>query len=339
MTVCVNIPPMNHPHRVVALIYNNLCLFEFGIASEIFGLPRPELDVEWYDFQVCSVTPEACEALGGTTVTANKTLKLLDTADTIVLPGWTQGEPPPQLVKKLQNAHARGARLISICSGAFLLGRAGLLDGRSATTHWHNVGKLQAEFPEAHVVPDVLYVDDGQILTSAGSAAGIDLGLHIIRKDYGAAVANSVAKRLVLPAHRSGGQSQFIPKPIARERTSLSPLLDWILEHLNVAHTVSSLAQRANCSERSLLRRFRATTNQSPMQWIIEQRVNRAKELLENANITIGDVIELTGFNTPETLRHHFRSLVGVSPSTYRRSFAPAQGIEHDNQNESGALH
>ncbi len=319
---------MNHPHRVVTLIYNNLCLFEFGIASEIFGLPRPELDVEWYDFQVCSVASEEHKALGGITIHAKKGLKLLDSADTIVLPGWTQGEPPDLLIKKLRNAYDRGARLVSICSGAFLLGRAGLLDGRSATTHWHKVEKLQVEFPNARIVPDVLYVDDGQLLTSAGSAAGIDLGLHIIRKDYGAAIANSVARRLVLPAHRSGGQSQFIPKPVARERTSLSPLLDWVLEHLDLPHTVTSLAARANCSERSLLRRFRATTNQSPMQWIIERRVDRAKELLENANITMADIVEHTGFRTPETLRHHFRCLVGVSPSTYRRSFADQPGSD-----------
>lgn len=321
MTVCVNIPPMKHPHRVVALIYEHLCLFEFGIVSEIFGLPRPELDVPWYDFQVCSVAANEVTALGGIKVQASKTLRLLDRADTIVLPGWTQGEPSPLLIKKLINAYERGARLISICSGAFLLGRAGLLDGRRATTHWHNVDRLQAEFPKATVIPDVLYVEDGPILTSAGSAAGIDLGLHIIRSDYGSEVANSVARRLVLPAHRSGGQSQYIAKPVTLERTSLSPLLDWVLANLDQPHSVTTLADRAKCSERSLLRRFKDSTGMSPMQWVTEQRIARAKELLETSQHSMNEIVGLTGFNTPETFRHHFRSNVGVAPSNYRRSF------------------
>jgi AraC family transcriptional activator FtrA len=327
MTGFVNITPMNKNfnrnkrHRVVTLAYDNLCLFEFGIASEIFGLARPELEIPWYDFKVCSAHGYPLAALGGIQIQVAGSLKLLDTADTIVIPGWTTDDTPPALLTKLRRANDRGARFVSICSGAKLLGAAGLLDGRRATSHWRYVDALQASFPRAEVVPDVLYVEDGNILTSAGSAAGIDLCLHIVRKDHGSAIANNVARRLVLPAHRSGGQSQFIAKPVARDRHSLSQLMDWVLENLNQAHTVPSLARKANCSERSLLRRFKSATGQSPIQWITEQRVDRAKELLETTGNPLMEIVDLSGFNSAETLRHHFRSLVGVSPSEYRKSF------------------
>ncbi len=313
---------MRKLHRVVTLAYDDLCLFEFGIATEMFGLPRPELDVDWYDFEVCSVAPGEIRGLGGIKISVPKSIKLLDSADTIIIPGWTPDEASPPLIRKLQNAHARGARLVSICSGAKLLGAAGLLDGKQVTTHWRYTDQLQKKFPTALVVPDVLYVEDGQIFTSAGSAAGIDLCLHIVRQDYGAKIANAVARRLVLPAHRSGGQAQYISKPVSAERDSLSPLMDWVLQNLDHAHSVGSLAERANCSDRSLLRKFKSATGQTPMQWLTEQRVNRAKELLETSNASLSDVVELSGFNTAETLRHHFRAHVGVSPMSYRNSFA-----------------
>ncbi len=313
---------MSKLHRVLTLAYDYLCLFEFGIATEIFGLPRPELDVDWYQFDVCSVGSGPLNGLGGISISAGKSIKVVDSADTIVIPGWTPSEAPPQLIRKLQNAYDRGARLVTICSGAMLLGEAGLLDGRQVTTHWRHTDKLQARFPNAEVVPDVLYVEDGQIFTSAGSAAGIDLCLYIVRQDYGSKVVNSVARRLVLPAHRSGGQAQYISKPVTTERDSLSPLMDWVLENLDQRHSVTSLARRANCSDRSLLRRFKATTGQTPMQWLTEQRINRAKELLETSTATITEIVEQSGFNTAETLRHHFRANVGVSPMVYRSTFS-----------------
>ena len=205
-------------HRVVVLAYDNLCLFEFGIATEIFGLPRPELDVDWYQFDVCSVETNELSGLGGIKIRASKSIKLLDSADTIIIPGWTPDSSPAALIKKLKNAYQRGARLVSICSGAKLLGEAGLLDGKQVTTHWRYVDQLQERFPKAEVVPDVLYVEDGQIFTSAGSAAGIDLCMHIVRQDYGSKIVNSVARRLVLPAHRTGGQAQYISKPVSKDK-------------------------------------------------------------------------------------------------------------------------
>ena len=330
MTGFVNITSMSkkrdtktaRPHRVVTLAYDNLCLFEFGIASEIFGLPRPELDVEWYDFKVCSIDGQPLNALGGIQIQVAGTLRLLDVADTIVIPGWTFDDAPRVLINKLKRAAERGARLVSICSGAKLLGLAGLLDGRRATTHWRYVDQVQNRFPQSDIVPDVLYVEDGSILTSAGSAAGIDLCLHIVRSDYGSVIANNVARRLVLPAHRSGGQAQFIAKPVARDRHSLSPLMDWVLANLNAPHSVRSLASKANCSERSLLRRFKSATGLSPIQWITEQRIDRAKELLETSSASLDEIVDLSGFNTAETLRHHFRTAVGVSPTEYRRTFS-----------------
>ena len=313
---------MYKKHRVVTLIYDNLCLFEFGIASEMFGLPRPELDIDWYDFRVCQTSDTTPSGLGGITLHTSGTLRLLDSADTIVIPGWSPTHASSQLLTKLNKAHQRGARLVAICSGAFLLAQAGLLESRRATTHWRYLDRLQQEYAGVQVVPDVLYVEDGGIFTSAGSAAGIDLCLHIIRTDYGAAVANNVARRLVLPAHRSGGQTQFVAKPLANEATSLSPLLDQILQTLEQPHTVNTMARQAACSQRSLLRRFQATTGLPPMRWLTEQRIHRVKELLETTQASMQEIAEKSGFNTPETLRHHFRAQVGVSPSTYRRAFA-----------------
>src|SRR5215510_15396552 len=226
---------MRKPHRVVALAYDGLGMFEFGIVVEAFALKRPELNVPWYRFGVCSVEPGPIRVLGGITIEASSGLGALRRADTIVVPGWkTTGElPPTALLSALRNAYRRGARVVSICSGVFLLAAAGLLDGKRATTHWRYVDRLSRRYPSINVEPDVLYVDEGRILTSAGSAAGIDLCLHIIRRDYGAEIANQVARRLVVSPHREGGQAQFIERAVENEENPwFSKLLEWAQRHI-----------------------------------------------------------------------------------------------------------
>src|SRR5215467_416563 len=227
---------LRHSRRVVAIAYEGLCTFEFGIAVEVFGLPRPELDVQWYRFRVCSFEPGPVRATGGFLLYAAAGPAALRWADTIIIPGWRgdDEQPPDALLRALRAAHRRGARLVSICSGAFVLAAAGLLDGKRATTHWRYVDQLKARFPNVQVEPDVLYVDEGSILTSAGSAAGLDLCLHLVRLDYGAEVANSVARRLVIPPHRDGGQAQYIPDSFHQGASGgLAALLQWAQAHLD----------------------------------------------------------------------------------------------------------
>jgi AraC family transcriptional activator FtrA len=250
------------PNRlVVALAYDGLCTFEFGIAIEVFGLPRPEMGPDWYRFAVCAVDRGPMRAVGGFQVVADGGLELLEDAGTIIIPGWrgAQAAPiPPALIESLRRAHGRGVRLMSICSGVFVLAAAGLLTGRRATTHWHHVERLSAAYPEIRVEPDVLYVDEGSVLTSAGSAAGIDLCLHVVRRDFGAEVANRLARRLVVPPHREGGQAQFIerPMPPAREGIRLGPLFDRMRARLAEEQTVADLAAETGMSVRTFLRRF-----------------------------------------------------------------------------------
>ncbi|HSK95099.1 MAG TPA: DJ-1/PfpI family protein, partial [Euzebyales bacterium] len=207
---------------VAAIAYDGLCTFEFGIAVEVFGLPRPELDLDWYEFMVCAAEPGPLHATGGVRVAADHGLAAVAGAGTVVVPGWRDPDepPPPALVDALLRAHARGARLLSICSGVFVLAATGLLDGRPATTHWRYAERLARRHPRITVLPDVLYVDDGELLTSAGSAAGIDLCLHVVRRDHGAHVAAQVARRLVSAPHRDGGQAQFVPRPLGRRQVS-----------------------------------------------------------------------------------------------------------------------
>lgn len=310
-------------HRVVALAYDGLCTFEFGIAVEMFGLPRPELD-HWYSFSVCGLENRPVRAVGGITITPQGGLGALQKADTIVIPGWRKPyEPPPQrLIRALVKAHERGARLVSICVGSFVLGAAGLLNGRRATTHWKFVGQMAREFPLVRIEPDVLYIDEENILTSAGSAAGIDLCLHIIRKDFGTVVANTVARRAVVPPHREGGQAQFIDRPIGEEAHPwLSHLLHWAHKKLHTPITVEQLAAEAHMSKRTLSRRFAETTGLSPLHWITALRVRLAKDLLETTALSIEEVAEQCGFGSAASLRHHFRRRVKLSPNLYRERF------------------
>ena len=320
---------MTKPHLVVALAYDRLCTFEFGCTVELFGLPRPELEVPWYDFAVCAAERGRIRAMGGITVEVPHSLRMLDRADTIVIPGWRDAnEPPPEaLLRKLRAAYERGVRLCSICSGVFVLAAAGMLHGKRVTTHWKYAELLASRYPDLVVEPNALYVDEGQILTSAGSAAGLDMLVHLVRKDFGPKVANQVAQRLVIPPHREGGQSQFVPRPVSPdERGRLARLLDWIRGHLAAEHTIESLAALVSMSPRTLQREFKASTGLSPYAWIVRERVERAKELLEGSRLPTQQIAERVGMGSAEALRHHFRAQVGAAPAQYRARFSRRAG-------------
>ncbi|MCK7595819.1 transcriptional regulator FtrA [Microbulbifer sp. CAU 1566] len=310
-------------HTVALLAYDGLCTFEFGVAVEVFGLPRPEMRA-WYDFQVCAIEPGPLRATGAIQVLADGGLDDLKRASTIVVPGWKgAGVPVPgELRQALLDAHAAGARLVSICSGVFVLAATGLLNGRSATTHWRYAQQLAETYPDIRVQPDVLYVDEGDLLTSAGSAAGLDLCLHIVRRDFGARIANQVARRLVIPPHRDGGQAQFVEAPLPQKRAEISALFDWIRRNLHRELTIETIAERANMSTRTLIRRFHDTVGCAPKQWILRERINRARNLLESGSQSIDRIATESGFRSAENLRHHFREQLQTSPAAYRRRFA-----------------
>lgn len=309
--------------EVAALVYDGLCTFEFGIAVEMFGLPRPEL-ADWYRFRACAVDAGPMRAAGGMRVQADAGLDALADAGTVIVPGWRgiDAPPPPALLEALRQAHARGARLLSYCSGVFVLAATGLLDGRRATTHWRYAEALAARFPRIRIEPDVLYVDEGRLLTSAGSAAALDLSLHLIRRDYGPDVANTVARRAVVPAHRDGGQAQFIHAPLPERGATLGKLLEWMRRRLDQPLPLPELAERARMSERTLLRRFEEATGCSPKQWLTRERLNRARELLEASDLPIERIAQACGFGSADTLRHHFRHHLKLSPARYRERFA-----------------
>ena len=319
------------PPLVVTLVSDRLAMFEFGIAAEFFALARPELGFVPYRFAVAAADPPPLRGLGGIRVDVDGGLELLREANLIVVPGWRDldAAPRPEITAALREAVDGGARVASICSGAFLLAHAGLLDGRRATTHWRHAERLARLFPGVRVEPDVLYVDEGNVMTSAGSAAGIDLMLHLVRKDYGAHVANMFARRMVVPPHRDGGQSQFVVQPIAvRTNDRIASVADWMAGNLSEAISIEALADRAAMSVRTFTRRFRAATGTAPIEWLVRLRVRRAQDLLETTGLSIDRVAHDAGFGAPETLRHHFRRVVGTTPSAWRGSFrgrAPAQ--------------
>lgn len=327
-------------HLVVALAYDRLCTFEFGCVTELFALERPELGVDWYRFEVCASEPGPLRAAGGITVSAPYTLKLLDRADTIIVPGWRDADelPPEPLLKKLRKAHQRGARLCSICSGVFVLAAAGVLDGMTVTTHWRYAAKLQQRYPQLIVEPDALYVDEGQIITSAGSAAGLDMLLHLVRRDYGGPVANRVAQRLVVAPHREGGQAQFVPRPMLQDESGrLAKLMDWMREHSAMSHTLRSLAERAAMSPRTLQRQFHDATGMAPYEWLVRERVAAARDMLEaQATLPIGRIAELAGFGSEESMRRHFRRIVLTSPAAYREKFGNSAMAQQRNAGVQG---
>lgn len=319
--------PKSHPTSgplVAALVYDGLCTFEFGVAAEVFGLPRPELGPDWYRFASCAIEPGPLRAMGGLTVQADAGPEVLAEADLIIAPGWKGADVPvPEpLIEALRAAHARGARLMSICSGLFVLAATGLLDGRRVTTHWRYTETLAARHPSLQFDGEVLYVDEGRIFTSAGSAAGIDLSLYIVRRDYGPEVANQVARRLVMPAHRNGGQLQYVERPVPdRENARLSDVLAVVRARPDHPFTVAELAKMSALSERSLHRRFLDTVGEPPASWLTGLRVDRARELLETGVLPMDEVARLSGFGSAALLRHHFRRRLKVSPQEYRATF------------------
>jgi AraC family transcriptional activator FtrA len=320
-------------HLVATVVGPQAAAFELGVIHEVFGLDRSEYADPWYRLRVIGAFGTTIPVAGGDwAVTTRCTLDDLAEADTAILPSWPDpaAPAPPELLAALRALHARGARLVSLCTGAFLLAQSGLLDGRRATTHWMSAAELATRHPAVEVDRDVLFVDAGDgIYTSAGTAAGIDLCLHIVRLDHGAEVANNLARRMVVPPQRDGGQAQFVDAPVAGTCADdpIARTLDWATAHLGEALTVDALAARAMLSPRSFARRFRAATGTTPMQWVVRQRVLHAQRLLETSDLPVDRVAQQCGFGTATALRVHFRRFVGTTPLGYRRTFGGATGV------------
>ena len=314
------------PHRVAVLAYEGLAPFDLGVAAEVFASARPGLEVAWwYSFAVCAERPGPLGVAGDFQLIVPHGLETLAAADTVILPGCSdvRADPSPQLVDALRRAHANGARLVSICSGAFTLAAAGLLEGQEAATHWLYAGLLQERFPGVRVNADVLYVDGGDVLTSAGTAAGIDLCLHLVRRDHGAGIANRIARQMVVAAHRDGGQAQFIEAPVAGriDDDPIARTMQWAIEHLGDPLTIGELAQRSHLSPRQFSRRFHAATGTSPGGWLLRQRLQASLTLLELSDAGIEEIGRLVGLPSAAGFRRHFRDAFGVPPSAYRRAF------------------
>ncbi|MFI9723193.1 helix-turn-helix domain-containing protein [Streptomyces sp. NPDC052396] len=297
--------------------------FELAAPFEVFGSDWSHLADPWYEFTLCG--PAGARVEGGwLRLEPGQGLEWLAAAHTVIVPACADidREPPAELVAAVRAAHRAGARVVSLCTGAFVLAAAGLLDGRRATTHWAHAAALAARYPAVRVDPDVLYVDEGRVLTSAGKAAAMDLCLHLVRLDHGSAVANDLARRLVVPPHRPGGQAQFVTTPVPEPRAhALSTLLPWALERLDRSLTVEDLARQAHMSSRNLARHFTAVTGTTPLRWLQTQRIHRAQELLETTDDSVESIAAATGMGTAASLRRHFNRTVGVPPDAYRRTF------------------
>jgi len=309
-------------HLVAVLAHPPVSLFELSCAVEIFGRTRPDLGVDWYDFAIVAEKPGPIASLGGIDLQIREGLELFERAHTIIIPAWDAGDPSPELVATLRAARKRGARLLSICSGAFALAATGLLDGRRAATHWLYAAELQRRYPDVIVDADVLYVDDGDIITAAGSAAGLDMLLHLVRRDHGAQICNLIARRLNIPPHREGGQSQFALRPVPEIRSSkLADVIDWMRVNSARELTIEELAGRAAMSPRTFFRRFRETTGLAPYEWLTLERTAIARDLLETGGMTVDDIAFRAGFSSAETMRLHFKRIIGCAPADYRKHF------------------
>ncbi|MGZ4453293.1 MAG: GlxA family transcriptional regulator [Nocardioides sp.] len=309
--------------NVAAIVYEGVAPFELGVLCEAWGVNRSDEGLPVLDFAVCSPGARPVPTTMGFSLQVENDLSRAAEADLVAVPAVPrEQEVPGEVIEVLRAAHDRGARVMSVCSGAFALGAAGLLDGRDCTTHWHYTAELAERFPKAHVLPEVLYVDADPIVTSAGTAAGLDACLYLWRKEYGAAVASAIARRMVVPPQRDGGQAQFISQAVPDcDVETLGPLLTWMIEHLGEELSVTSLAARANVSARTFARRFRAETGTTPHAWLTRQRVYRAEELLEGTDLSIEQIADEVGFGNAAALRHHFGQLRSTSPQQYRRSF------------------
>ncbi|HEX6360591.1 GlxA family transcriptional regulator [Actinophytocola sp.] len=320
--------PQEFSHRVALLVDEGSNPFEMGVATELFGLRRPELGRPWYDFTLCAARPRVRMHLGMFTMTGIAGLAAAEVADTLIVPNRPDPEhPSSQAIRAVVlRAAERGARLVSFCTGAFTLAEAGVLDGRRATTHWKWADEFTRRFPSVHLTPDVLFVDDGDVLTAAaGSAAALDLGLHLIQRDHGAEIANAVSRRLVFTGHRDGGQRQFVERPVPTVAdSSLAPVLAWARARLDQPLSVPDLAARAAASPATLHRRFRAELGTTPLAWLTNERVTLACRLIERGELRLDRVAEASGLGTAANLRAQLRRHTGLSPSAYRRRFGPA---------------
>jgi transcriptional regulator GlxA family with amidase domain len=312
-------------HRVVALALPEVVAFDLSVPAQVFGRYEGP-----YSFEACAPRPGRVQTTTGFAVHVERGLEAIRDADTVIVPGFdpTSWELPAAVLEALRAAHANGARVGSICTGAFALAAAGLLDGRRATTHWAYARRLARMYPKVDVDADVLYVDEGDVVTSAGVAAGIDLCLHLVRRDVGAEAANAIARQIVVAPHRDGGQAQFVDAPLpAADERGLSATRAWALDRLREPLTVAAMADHAGCSERTFARRFRAETGTTPLQWLLRERVLHARRLLEATDLPVEDVACEAGFGTAASLRTHFRRSTATSPLAYRRTFrgrAPA---------------
>lgn len=322
--------PANRRPLLVILVADGLSLFEFSAACDVFGdaddLSR--LGIDWYRFAIASAgAARVSTDVSGVVVEAEYGVSKLSEAQTIIVPPSSlQDDLPDDVAVELRRAHARGTRIASLCTGAFALARAGLLNGREATTHWGSASRLAEQYPDVSVNPGVLYVDNGDILTSAGSAATLDLCLHIVRRDFGAEIANTIARAMVIAPHRDGGQAQFVSKPItaATDGDAFAEVLSWAADHLEEDLPVESLARRAALSPRTFARRFREATGTTPHHWLVSQRIFLAQRLLEATDLSIDLVASKSGFGTATNLRMQFQKATGIAPSTYRRTFRTA---------------
>ena len=308
---------------VAVLVIPPLSMFEFGTACEVFGVDRSAEGVPSFELRVCG--EEAGRPVAttvGCDIVPSRGLDGLKGADLVVVAATREREFADEVLDAVRGAAEAGSTMLSICSGSFVLGAAGLLDDRPCTTHWMHADELRERFPRASVDPDVLFVDDGNLITSAGTAAGIDACLHLVRRELGSAAVNVIARRMVVPPQRDGGQRQFVEMPVPVCRSDgLAPVLDWALEHLDIEHSVSDLARRARMSDRSFARRFVAETGTTPHKWLTLQRVLRAQRLLEDTDLGIDELAQRCGFGSAALLRHHFRKVVGVAPADFRRTF------------------
>jgi transcriptional regulator GlxA family with amidase domain len=309
--------------NVAVLALPGIAPFELGVVCEVFGIDRSEVGLPAFDFAVVSEGAATVTSSSGFTIAPEYGLERAAQADLNCVPASdTDVAVSPAVRELLHQTVARGGRIMSVCSGAFTLAAAGLLEDRPCTTHWFHVEEFQRRFPRAQLVPDVLYVDDGSIITSAGSAAGIDACLHVVRQELGAAVANGIARRMVVPAYREGGQAQFIERPVPdTESVTLGPLLDWMTENIDVDVSVDELAARTHMSPRTFARRFKAETGTTPHAWLTQQRVQHAERLLEETDEPIEQVARLCGFGSATLLRHHFVRQRGTTPLAFRRAF------------------
>jgi AraC family transcriptional activator FtrA len=310
-------------YKIAILIYDRVSLFELGCAVELFGLPRPEFQ-NWYRCEVVSFCEKPLDSTAGIKL-SGKPIETLDNFDVLVIPSWpTEAMQVPETtakaVRKFYNAEKR---ILSFCSGAFLLAELGFLDGKKATTHWKYAEIFKQRYPKVRYAEDILYTYDGHMGCSAGSSAAIDLGLEMIRRDFGYRIANRVARRLVLSAHRKGGQTQYAEAPVQSRQSPFVAAIDWALSHIGDPFDISTIAQKAHMSRRTFDRKFRANFGLSPKEWLTFQRLSFARELLENQEYGIDKVAELSGFLTTATMRHHFRKQFGISPSQHRQRFNP----------------